>query len=219
MAASFGEIHIVNTYATSGTSKRRERENFFNNELPYILDMASADILLGGDFNCVRRKGLHWARLVQPLSKHRSLSTLIYDYSLRDAWQARPGNTAYTHYAVHGDTRLDHFYLTEGLLRRKTGVETIAAAYAHHFAVVLRLSMGAPLLLRGRGTWKLRTDILTSTHVMQDLQHHWTQWKNRKYISRHKLVVVSSLQEAAPTDISALGGGRRRDLQTLENFC
>ena len=51
MAASLGEIHIINIYAPSGTSKRRERENFYNNELPYILDTASADIVMGGDVN------------------------------------------------------------------------------------------------------------------------------------------------------------------------
>ena len=51
MAASLGEIQIINIYAPSGTSKRRERENFYNNELPYILDTASADIVMGGDVN------------------------------------------------------------------------------------------------------------------------------------------------------------------------
>jgi len=45
MAASFGEIHVVNIYAPSGTSKRWEWETLFNNELPCLLDMASADII------------------------------------------------------------------------------------------------------------------------------------------------------------------------------
>jgi hypothetical protein len=35
---------------------------------------------------------------------------------LRDAWRARPGNITYTHFSIHGATRLDRFYLTEGLL-------------------------------------------------------------------------------------------------------
>ena len=215
MAASFGEIHIVNIYAPSGTSKTRERENFFNNELPYILDMASADILQGGDFNCVLDAGDSAGHG----SYRRSLSTLIHDYSLRDAWQARPGNTAYTHYTVHGATRLDRFYLTVGLLRRKTGVATIAAAFTDHFAVVLRLSMGAPLLRRGRGTWKLRSDTLTSTHVMEDLQHHWTQWKKQQHLypninlwwSRHCKKRLRQI-------FQRLEAERRRDIQTLENF-
>ena len=145
---------MVNIYAPPGASKRREREYFFNNELPYLLDMASADILLGGDINCVLETGDSTGHG----SYSRSLSTLIHGYSLRDDWQIRPGNTAHTHYTIHGATRLERFYLTEGLLRRKTGVATIAAAFTDHFVVVLRLSMGAPLLRRGRGTWKLRSD-------------------------------------------------------------
>ena len=57
MPASFGEIHAVDINAPSGTSRRRERETFFNNELSYLLDMASADILLSDDFNCVLDAG------------------------------------------------------------------------------------------------------------------------------------------------------------------
>jgi endonuclease/exonuclease/phosphatase family metal-dependent hydrolase len=102
--------------------------------------MASGDILLGGDLNCV----LDARDTTGHGSYSRSLSTLIHGYSLRDAWQTRPDNTAYTHYTTHGATRLDRLYLTEGLLRRKTGVTTVAAAFTDHLAVVLRLSMSAP---------------------------------------------------------------------------
>jgi hypothetical protein len=101
--------------------------------------MASEDILLGGDFSCV----LDARDPTGHGSSSRSLNTLIHRYSLRDAWQARPGNTAYAHYTAHGATRLDRFYLTEGLLRRRTGVATVAA-FTDHLAVILRLSMGAP---------------------------------------------------------------------------
>jgi hypothetical protein len=84
MAASFGEIHVVNIYAPSSTSKRRERETFFNNELPFLLDMASADILFSGDLSCVLDAGDSTGHG----SYSHSLSMLIHGYSLRDAWQA-----------------------------------------------------------------------------------------------------------------------------------
>jgi exonuclease III len=80
---SVGEIHVVSIYAPSGTSKRLERETFFNNDLPYLLEMASEDILLGGDFNCVLDAG----DTTGHGSYSRSLSTLIHGYSLRDAWK------------------------------------------------------------------------------------------------------------------------------------
>jgi endonuclease/exonuclease/phosphatase family metal-dependent hydrolase len=140
MAVNWGNLLCQHIRPRSGTSKRLERETFFNNDLPYLLNMASGDILLGGDFNCVLDAGgHHWARILS-----HSLSTLIHGYSLRDAWQTRPDNTAHTHYTTYGATRLDRLYLTEGLLRRKTGVATVAAAFTDHLAVVLRLSMSAP---------------------------------------------------------------------------
>ena len=82
MAMSVGEICVVNIYAPSGTSKCLERETFFNNDLPYLLNMASGDILLGGDFKCVLNAG----DSTRHGSYSRSLSTLIHGYSLRDTW-------------------------------------------------------------------------------------------------------------------------------------
>jgi hypothetical protein len=140
VSMSVGEIHVVNIYAPSGTSKRLERETFFNNDLPYPLDMASEDILLGGDFNCVLDAG----DTTGHGSYSCSLNTLIHGYSLLDAWQAQPGNTAYTHYTAHGATTMDCFYLREGQLQRKTGVATVTVAVTDHPAVILRLSMVAP---------------------------------------------------------------------------
>ena len=169
MAMSFGGIYFVNIYAPSGTSKRLERETFFNNDLPYLREtFCWAANLIALDAGYSTGHG----------SYSRSLSTLIHGYSLRDAWQTRPDNTTYTHYIAHGATRLDRLYPREGLLRRKTGVATVATAFRDHLEVVLRLSMSVTLLRRGRGTWKLESDTLTSTQAMQDLHHHCPQWKN-----------------------------------------
>jgi hypothetical protein len=69
----------------------------------------------------------------------------------------------------------DWTFLPDGRpLATENSVGTVAAIFTEHFGVVLRLSMDAFLLRRGRGTWKLRSDTLTSTHAMEDLQHHWT---------------------------------------------
>jgi endonuclease/exonuclease/phosphatase family metal-dependent hydrolase len=216
MAISAGGIHVVNIYAHSGTSKRLEREIFFNNDLPYLLDMASEDILLGGDFNCVLDAGDSTGHE----SYSRSLNTLIHGYSLRDAWQARPGNTAYTDYTALGTTRLDRVYLTEGLLRRKTGVATVAAAFTDHLAVIL-LSMGAPLLRRIRGTWKLRSHTLTSTHAMEDLQHQWPQWRKQLHLYPNiNLWLSHHCKKRLRQIFQRVEAERRLELQTLENvYC
>jgi exonuclease III len=93
IAASFGTLLIVNVYAPSGTSKRTEREAFFNNDLSLLLGASSTDIIMGGDFNCI----LEAADATGQGSHSRALTTLVKGYSLQDAWQAHPDRHAYTH--------------------------------------------------------------------------------------------------------------------------
>ena len=49
----FNRTRIVNIYAHSGSEKKNERERFYNNDLPYTLPTAHADMILAGDFNCI----------------------------------------------------------------------------------------------------------------------------------------------------------------------
>jgi exonuclease III len=81
IAATLGTLHIINVYAPFGTSKRAERESF-NNDLPFFLESASDDVLLGGDFNCV----LEAADSTGYGSFSHSLATLVQGYALREAW-------------------------------------------------------------------------------------------------------------------------------------
>jgi len=53
MAVCYEGIRIINIYAPSGAEKRREREAFYNTEVPTLLPPIPAEILLAGDFNCV----------------------------------------------------------------------------------------------------------------------------------------------------------------------
>jgi hypothetical protein len=164
--------------------------------------MASDHLLLGGDFNCVMDA---WDSTGHG-SYSLSLSKLIRGYTVRYAWQDRPCNTACTHYTVHGTARLDIFLSNGGTLATENSVATAVAALTEYFGMILRLFVDAFLLRRGRGTWKLRNDTLTSTHAIEDLQHHWTQWKKTS-VSQNNLMVVSPLQQAATPEVSAHRGG------------
>jgi hypothetical protein len=50
-AAWYGSVYCVNFCALSGTSRRSEREEFFNTELLYVLRMVPQNFILGGNFN------------------------------------------------------------------------------------------------------------------------------------------------------------------------
>jgi len=53
MAEDFQNVTTVNIYAPSGAEKRKDRENFFSNEFPYLLRGIPPLLLVGGDFNSV----------------------------------------------------------------------------------------------------------------------------------------------------------------------
>ena len=57
IAVCYKGIRIINIYAPSGAEKRREREAFYNTEVPTIFRSTPAEILLAGDFNCVLYHG------------------------------------------------------------------------------------------------------------------------------------------------------------------
>ena len=52
-APVFGGIRLINVYAPSGTTKRTEREHFFNSDLPALFSAYPNPLLIGGDFNCI----------------------------------------------------------------------------------------------------------------------------------------------------------------------
>jgi len=53
MTADFQNVTTMNIYTTSGAERRRDRENVFPNELPYLLWSIPPSLLFGGDFNSI----------------------------------------------------------------------------------------------------------------------------------------------------------------------
>ena len=51
ITAYLGDTCIVNTYAPSGTARRTEREEFFNEGIIGLLPTSPTKLLLAGDFN------------------------------------------------------------------------------------------------------------------------------------------------------------------------
>jgi exonuclease III len=115
ISADYGTTHIINLYAPSGTAKRTERENFYNNDLIYLLRDVPEDLIIGGDFNCV----LESQDSTGHANYSRALTTLIQGYALNDAWQIHSNPRAYTHYTATCASRLDRFYITRKLMQNK----------------------------------------------------------------------------------------------------
>jgi endonuclease/exonuclease/phosphatase family metal-dependent hydrolase len=129
----FQGIRIINVYATSSAEKRVERECFFNDEVTFLLPTDSTDVIIADHFNCVTSP----ADCTGRPTTSRTLMTLIKVRGLRDVWETHLHTLEYKHCTNAGASRIDRIYVTNPLKRRKPGVETIAAAFSDHFAVIV----------------------------------------------------------------------------------
>ena len=111
------------------------------------------NMVLAGDFNCV----LTPPDCTGSLNVSRALTRLVTGLDLVDV---NKGRMIYTHYTAEGASRIGRIYLSRQLLKSKQGVESIAAVFTDHLAVMLRVSFSAPCTTRGKGYWRMNpTDL------------------------------------------------------------
>jgi len=140
MAAQLQNVTIVNIYAPSGVERKRERENFFSNELPYLLRDIPLSLLVEGDFNCV----LTNIDATGNPNYSRALQEFIRGFDLLDMWEMSQERATYTHYTSRGASKIDRIYASRNLSRNKRGAETRDASFTDHLAVVIKLPLRPP---------------------------------------------------------------------------
>ena len=111
IAAVFQNVTLVNIYAPSGAERRREREQFFSRDLPYLLQGIPTSLLVGGDFNSV----LTNADATGHQNYSRTLQELIRGFDLVDMWETSHGRATYTHYTNRGASWIDKIYASRNL--------------------------------------------------------------------------------------------------------
>jgi len=133
MAADFQNVTTVNIYAPSGAKRRRARENFFSNELPYLLRGIPPSLLVGGDFNSVVTN--------LDAKRHPNYSRVLQEFirgsDLADMWQKSQELATYTHYNSRGASRIDRIYASRYVRRQKRGAETRVVAFTDYLAMVI----------------------------------------------------------------------------------
>jgi exonuclease III len=115
ISAQFNDIKIVNIYALSGSEKKRERDDFYNNDVALLLVHPNPHMILAGDFNCVFSNS---DCTDSPLIS-RALPNLAKRLELIDLWDATRGRQIFTHYTAQGATRIDRIYLSKRFLQQK----------------------------------------------------------------------------------------------------
>jgi exonuclease III len=160
IAAECKGLYIVNIYAPSGTEKRKERENFYNTEVPQLLQTGQGEIIIGGDFNCV----LDPADTSGHLHSSRALAETIRELHLTDTWKQDQTRPAYTHYSNTGASRIDRKYVSRNRESRITGIDFLRAAFTDHNAVVVHLALGEMGARRRPSRWKLDSTCSAATN-------------------------------------------------------
>jgi hypothetical protein len=105
------EYFIVNIYALSGTSRRTEREEFYNLDLTYLVRNVPTNYVIGRDFNCVT----YQIDCTRTPTYSKALDTLIRRFGLIDTWNTSDTRLLYTHYTQHGATAIDRLYMSPSL--------------------------------------------------------------------------------------------------------
>jgi exonuclease III len=180
IAAKCKGLWIVNIYAPSGAAYKREREEFFNTEVAYLLRNRNAPLLLGGDFNCV----LDPTDSTGETNRSRNLKELIAGYTLIDAWQAHPARQTFTHYTQHGAARLDRIYISSDLQAKKTSAVTLFAPFTDHLAMSVTITLPETMVRRGKGHWKMNITLLKERSFKEEMIACVSQW--RAHIRRYK---------------------------------
>ena len=135
MVADFQNVTIVNIHAPSEAERRRNKENIFSNEVPYLIRASHHRSWL--DFNSV----LTNLDAAGHSNYSRGLQEFIRGFVLIDKWATSQKRTTYTHYNNRGSSKIDTIYGSRNLSRHKRGAETRIPAFTDLLAVVLRSAL------------------------------------------------------------------------------
>jgi exonuclease III len=216
IAADLTGIRIVNIYAPSGAERRREREAFFTEEIPILLQNATAKAIIGGDFNCVLNQSDTTGKSVYS----GALQRLVTGYGLVEVWNAKPDCTGYTHFTRMGASRIDRLYVTWNLLENKSSMAVLPLAITDHLAVVLRIRWGNPIATRGRGYWKLNISLLDNPEIRDRLRESWNSWKrNSNWYGDITQWWSRSAKKQLRRFFMNVGAEKKRDAREMENHC
>ena len=172
-------FQVINIYAPNNPG---ERELFFDDL--WRFKFPNLDTILVGDFNCIPDVILDkWGG--DDGSGNRAISQLhafTDSLSLEDYYRvSNPNGKIFTWFnASHSiGSRLDRFYTPKTWRSRVINHALTPFTYSDHSLITLKFSHG-PRKSRGRGVWKLNTQLLKSESFCSAVESFWTEWQEHK---------------------------------------
>ena len=168
-------IPILNVYAPSGSSKKREREDFFRDKIIFYLRGNSENLIFGGDFNCVISQRDVSSRNENLQSK--ALSNLLKQVGLKDITKDSHQLPEYTFVRNNYGSRLDRLYV-KSLFDHISSWETIPISFSDHNMVLVKLNVKNMKV--GKGFWRLNTKILDFEETKENFSVLWSHIVRKK---------------------------------------
>ena len=214
IAAEYNGWHIINIYAPSGTAKRAEREQFYNVDVPQLIQTGRGDLLIGGDFNCL----LNPADTSGSFQNSRALTEMIRGLHLEGTVQQVRNKPVFTHYFSTGASRLDRIYVARDLTSTITGVDILPAAFTDHNAVILRLMLGDRRVRRCKMRWKMDPTSLCDADLLTNLRQLWSRWTSTKlWFANVNIWWDRFVKPRLQRHMRIWSAERRRDFKNMEN--
>ena len=168
------KIHVINIYADASDSSNREE--LFEQELPYYLRHNTSNTFLGGDFNSIL--STNDVSTKDPTKISKSLLKIVREAKLIDAWWIHNHHQEYTYVRQNYGSRIDRFYCNnrENIYSTKH----LQCSFSDNSSIAITINMNVNILI-GKSYWKLNTKLLEDGDVKHNFGILWTYLRGKQY--------------------------------------
>jgi exonuclease III len=179
---AIGDTILINVYPISGSQYKRERRDFFLNEIvPHLNKPNTNKYIIGGDFNCI----------LDPADTRGATKNLCHELKrmvdnlrMKDVYAKYSQNYPNRQYTFHrgsSASRLDRFYLSNTMIDQTTDFEVSPVCFSDHHAVRIKHKIeNNELATRyGRGYWKINPMYLNIREIGDRYENVYAVLKSR----------------------------------------
>ena len=166
------DYRLVNVYAPTSARERQAFLGSLGNRLA-----GRANVVLGGDFNCVEDLVLDklGGNELRGALGSREMRNACDTFGLTDPFRRRfPNGGVYTWTGSGVRARLDRFYLDDRLGRWVAGVDVKPCPFSDHDLVTVTLREVRAVQI-GPGYWKCNVTVLGSQDLRSDMETLWQE--------------------------------------------
>ena len=178
--ATIDSYMIMNIYAPSGSNRKKEREEFFRQD---VFDAIQLDpdkpLICGGDYNAIIAPIDVENAVGYRNKRSQALGDIVRVFNLSDVFRiSYPKDKVYTFFRPNcASSRLDRIYLCSKLVDSIVDVKHLPSL-SDHFGVklCLRLNLQAPHVKKQQKAssyWKLNTAILQDEDFLPAFKYLW----------------------------------------------